>query len=461
MNEQLLALLARFAERNDVVHDGADGKPPRLRSTFTGARALKSNLSKSRLRELAIAAGVPAPGSNQPGEWQDSDADRVVTIAFTDEGLDRHGTIFPVDGWRFDAFLRNPAVLLNHNMHSLPVGLGLLIERKTIVGADGKRRAGYVLHTLFSREELNPEAEVVFRNVVAGRLRGASHSFAMTNVRYADEGDAKKHGVPLGTPMLEAELLEVSIVTVGSNPNVGPGRAMATAEACALAAARTADGGPLFSQKTLATLYGQEIADAAGATDFRAAAQAVTWEDLEAAVRAVDAALLPIEEARALALEIQDAETPAEFAASKQSPAAPQEPDPIAALRALLSEVRPATPGVRTLTVDGQAYVHEGDAETVRRRRALVTLAQLALSAAGQDNPPEPHVLIRLDGDEDLRLIATEVRSALAEVRSLLAALDPLGSAAGGRLADAALGCSDLLTRLKTIEKKTDAALAL
>ena len=464
------SLLQLFRERGDLVE--TEGAPPRLRSLTTGTRAVRSNLSKGKLRDLALAAGIPGPDSGEPGAWQDSDAERVLVVAFTDEGMDRHGTIFPVEGWTFDNYLRNPAVFLNH-WGEIPIGTTLLIEEKRIKGNDGKKRRGYAAHILFSREELNPQAEVAYRNVVAGRLRGASHGFEPHDIRRAEAADAKKYGIPEGTPIISADLLEISVVTIGSNPNVGPGRAAALAEARAIAGFRTADGEALLDRAALERVYSPEVVaeavPAPAATDAApAVAKDVTWDELTRCAADVEKAVRKFTPAIA---DLEDVEGGASFAvgASRGTGTAA---DPFEALLRSLDADAASDPGdgegtgtgdqdpeqKRTaegsIEVNGTRYVSAGAAKVEARRKLLRDLAARCLAEAQSEDPADLHQLLRVPDDAMEPLLARieALRGQVIEVRTMLAALDPKGSSAGRPLADALLG-DDLLDGLREVEK--------
>lgn len=464
MDLQLLnAVLARFESRGDLIRQG-DAKP-RLRSSLTGSRAVKSKLPKNRLRDLAIAAGIPGPDSGEIGAWQDSDADRVLVIAFTDEGVDRHGTVFPADEWTFDNFMRNPSVFLNH-WGDVPIGVALLVEEKRVVGTDGKKRRGFAAHVLFSREDLSPEAEMAYRNTVAGRLRGASHSFDPKNVRLADAAEAKKYGIPELTPLISADLLEVSVVTIGSNPNVGPGRDAMLAEARAIAGFRTAGGEALLSRAALERVYTPElVAEAVPAAEpVVAVAKAPEWAELERCAAAVTEA---VRQWAPVTVDIEDAETVRTFEPHLAAKAAAA--DPLAELQRILDAA--AVPGavetkaeagqapvpVEPIIVNGVRFVPEPDAETVRRRQLLRDLAARCLTASQETAPPDLRTLLQIPADQLEQINGTlqALREQVVDLRRMLAAMDPLGSSAGGPLASRMLGEKGLRELLELTAKAT------
>jgi len=249
--------LKDFAEAIDL---GANA----FRSTRGAGRPVISTLSVEDKKNLAYSLGVPAEGSGLPGAWQFGDEDRVVAIPFTDESVDRHGTAFLSKGWEFDEYLRNPVFLDGHNQEKPPLGMTLAISPASIKGKGGTSRSGFVAHVLFSRDDLNPNAEVVYRNWMAGRLRGSSVGFRPIEIRPPDEDEVKSmdlRGDDADAWIISrAELLEISAVTVPSNPSAVQRSALAQ-EIKDMAKLSHKSG--VFSRSDLELLYGvRALADA-------------------------------------------------------------------------------------------------------------------------------------------------------------------------------------------------------
>ena len=242
--------LKDFAEALDL---GANA----FRSTRGAGRPVISTLSVEDKKNLAYSLGVPAEGSGLPGAWQYGDEDRVVAIPFTDESVDRHGTAFLSKGWEFDEYLRNPVFLDGHNQEKPPLGMTLAISPASIKGKGGTSRSGFVAHVLFSRDDLNPNAELVYRNWIAGRVRGSSVGFRPLEVRPAKEEEAKAleaRGEDADAWIISrAELLEISAVTVPSNPSAVQ-RSVLAQEVKDMAKLSQESG--LFSRSDLELLYG-------------------------------------------------------------------------------------------------------------------------------------------------------------------------------------------------------------
>lgn len=170
----------------------------RAQAFRAGKRPKLSPLSADELRELAYAKGVPKEGSGLPGAWEPEHAQRVILVPWTDESIDSYNTIFDSRGWDFRAYEQNPVVFANHDAHSspIPIGISLRIDATKLKGIDGQMREGHVSHVLISPEELAPEADIILRNWIGGRVRGSSHSFTPLDASYAETKDIKRFKIP-------------------------------------------------------------------------------------------------------------------------------------------------------------------------------------------------------------------------------------------------------------------------
>lgn len=180
-----------------------------------------SDMPLQEMREAALGLGVPAPDSGLPGAWDDDrDPSRVIVVPFTDESLDTYGTAFDADGWDFRRYKKNPVVFFSHESDRLPIGLGLKLEQSPIVGKDGKTRNGWKLHALLSGSDLNPDAEPILKNWMAGRFRGSSVGFRPIKMEPASDEERTRMNIGEKEEayiIREAELLEISLVPVPSN----------------------------------------------------------------------------------------------------------------------------------------------------------------------------------------------------------------------------------------------------
>ncbi len=138
--------------------------------------------------------------------------DEMVFVISTDE-VDRHGDIVSADGWRLDAFRRNPVVLWAHDYRFPVVGRVVELWSDTQAVPDGPAgRVGRLLARV--RFAATPFAQQVAGLYRGGYQRGVSVGFRP--LRYEERRDGKT-GAFLGVKYLEQELLEVSLVPVPSN----------------------------------------------------------------------------------------------------------------------------------------------------------------------------------------------------------------------------------------------------
>jgi len=175
-----------------------EGGETRAQAFRAGKRPKLSPLSTEVLRDLAYAKGVPKEGSGLPGAWEPEHAQRVILVPWTDESIDSYNTIFDSRGWDFRAFEQNPVVFANHDAHSspVPIGISLRIDSTKLKGIDGQMREGHVSHVLISPEDLSPDADIILRNWIGGRVRGSSHSFTPIDASYAETKDIKRFKIP-------------------------------------------------------------------------------------------------------------------------------------------------------------------------------------------------------------------------------------------------------------------------
>jgi D-ribose pyranose/furanose isomerase RbsD len=127
---------------------------------------------------------------------------RRITFCFSDDKEDRMGEIVDQASWDVKNYMNNPLILFGHDS-SIPenilgqgTDLQLNIGGKSFVTAQ------------FDEAEINPRADMVFRQLVKRTLRAVSAGFI--NHTTEKSGD---------TPVLkDNELLEISIVPIPANP---------------------------------------------------------------------------------------------------------------------------------------------------------------------------------------------------------------------------------------------------
>lgn len=134
---------------------------------------------------------------------------RQAEFVISTEAVDNWGTVFKADGWDLERYSKNPVVIYAHKTYS--------DDPDMVVGTSEVRIENNQLIAVvtFEDAELNPVAEKVFRKIQAGTLRMASVG---ADVHEAHWGDFDKSENPDVLYFTRQELLEWSIVPVGSNP---------------------------------------------------------------------------------------------------------------------------------------------------------------------------------------------------------------------------------------------------
>lgn len=134
---------------------------------------------------------------------------RQAEFVISTEAEDTYRTIFEIAGWNLERYNRNPVVIYVHDTMSSDPDL--------VIGTSEVRVEGneLVATVTFEAAENNPLAEKVFRKVQAGILRMASIGADIHEARWGDFDKGENPDVLRFTKM---DLLEWSIVPVGSNP---------------------------------------------------------------------------------------------------------------------------------------------------------------------------------------------------------------------------------------------------
>ena len=135
---------------------------------------------------------------------------REVEFMISDETPDTYGTVFKISGWDLKRYENNPIVFYAHKSYSdnpdMVIGTSTLrIENNQLIA---------VLR--FENAEDNPLAEKVRKKVLNGTLRMASIGANPKKGHYGDEKLGENRDLIYFD---EQELLEWSIVPIGSNPD--------------------------------------------------------------------------------------------------------------------------------------------------------------------------------------------------------------------------------------------------
>ena len=125
-----------------------------------------------------------------------------VTFVLSTDDVDRHGDVVSADGWRLEAYLRNPVLLWAHGYRHPAIGRAVSLWTEP--------------HLLLAKMEFAPTAfaQEVASLYACGFQWGVSVGFRP--IRWEERRDSRT-GAYLGLHYLEQELLEVSAVPVPAN----------------------------------------------------------------------------------------------------------------------------------------------------------------------------------------------------------------------------------------------------
>lgn len=135
---------------------------------------------------------------------------RTAEFVISTESIDSYDTVFKLDGWELERYIKNPIVAYGHRTYSdnpdMIIGTSeVFVEGEALIG-----------RVRFEDAEVNPTAETIWKKVQAGTLRMASVGANVKEWRY---GEAEKGENPGVIYFTRTELYEWSIVPLGSNPD--------------------------------------------------------------------------------------------------------------------------------------------------------------------------------------------------------------------------------------------------
>jgi HK97 family phage prohead protease len=134
---------------------------------------------------------------------------REAEFVISDETVDSFGTVFLLSGWDLKRYERNPVVLYAHRSND--ANPDFVIGTSTVRIEDGK----LIALAKFESGDDNPLADKVWRKIKNGTLKMASIG---ANPKSGYRGDAKRGEDPDVIYFDNQELLEWSVVPIGSNP---------------------------------------------------------------------------------------------------------------------------------------------------------------------------------------------------------------------------------------------------
>ena len=150
----------------------------------------------------------------QFAEVRASNDDRKVKFIFSTDSKDRHGTRINPDGWRLDNFNKNGIASYQHRAYGDP-------DPDMVIGkASAWKSDGRLVGTIdFETEDVNPLAEKLYRKVRSGTLNAVSVGFVEHDGHWGGDEDRGAPEEDENTYYFDdVELMEISLVTVPSNP---------------------------------------------------------------------------------------------------------------------------------------------------------------------------------------------------------------------------------------------------
>ena len=135
---------------------------------------------------------------------------RQAEFVISSEAVDTYRTVFKRSGWDLTRYLNNNVVCYQHRANSGDpddvIGIGeVFFEGDNMIG-----------RVTFEDAETNPKAEKIMRKVHNGTLKMASINAMPSEYRYGNKAENEDPEILYFT---RQELMEWSIVTVGSNPD--------------------------------------------------------------------------------------------------------------------------------------------------------------------------------------------------------------------------------------------------
>lgn len=159
--------------------------------------------------------------------------DRVITIKGSDESVDRDGDIIRVAGWDLGNFKKNPVFLTHHNSRSMPVGRVVRVWKAS--GVEGSPSGSALMfRVFFPTAEVSAESDAVFKLYQSKLLNAVSVGFRVKKgtIPATDEERASMGLGKYGIEIKEAELHELSAVSIPANQNALVVRSLKEAELC-------------------------------------------------------------------------------------------------------------------------------------------------------------------------------------------------------------------------------------
>lgn len=167
-------------------------------TAFQTIDAFREGLKAGTVGEIPLRVGFDTEVKAGEGD------SRALTFTISTQSVDRMGDSVAVDGWKLEAYRKNPVVLWAHDSTSLPVAKAPKIWTEKL--------------SLKAEAEFTPKGmarfnDTVFEMYKGGFLNATSVGFAPLKYAFVDDATRK-----FGIDFLEQELLEFSAVPVPANP---------------------------------------------------------------------------------------------------------------------------------------------------------------------------------------------------------------------------------------------------
>ena len=161
----------------------------------------------SKRKDFVKSGDILVKAHKQPASWNDER--RSARFVMSSEMEDRDRDIIMQDGLSVDEFMKNPIALYGHFARGFPIGKW---DNISTVRGNPRRTEGDLM---FAPEGDDEVADRVARHVKSGILRATSIGFIPKRIRRREQEAEQGWS---GYEILEADLMECSVVTVPSNP---------------------------------------------------------------------------------------------------------------------------------------------------------------------------------------------------------------------------------------------------
>jgi HK97 family phage prohead protease len=140
--------------------------------------------------------------------------DRTLRFTISTGALDRDMDTIDVRGWDLANYAKNPVVLWSHRADEPPIGKAI------DVGTDGNRLFSAVRFLpVNSYGSVSEFSEMIYRMAVDGFLSATSVGFRPIKWDFTDDPERSQADFFPGIDFHQQELVELSIVSVPSNPD--------------------------------------------------------------------------------------------------------------------------------------------------------------------------------------------------------------------------------------------------